>query len=313
MVTRVSIDSEALLEEVHWVRALARRLVRDAGEAEDVAQEALVVALGGARAEPTVLRRWLGAVVRNLAHNARRRAGRRARRETPLDGEPAFPSTLELIERAATQRALVGALLELSEPDRSVLLLRYFEELSNEEVARRSGVPASTVASRLARAHARLREKWLAQNGEDRSTGLAALAALGHGTQASRAPPAMLPTGAALGGGILVALTAAGVLAVAAWRLDSRPPQRFAALLDSPPALARPAPPLSAPSEDVAAGDAGARLASFLREGRLARPATETGGSSRASRCSAGSPLPRRVGRRCRPPPCLCSRATRPC
>lgn len=179
MDTRNAIDSEALLREVGWVRALARRLIEDGAEAEDVAQEAMVVALRGTWQEPRALRQWLGAVVRNLSRNARRRGAVRGRREGPFeDGEgPSLPSTLELVEKAATQRELVGALLELSESDRAVLLLHYFEGASNEAIARRWGVPASTVASRLARAHQRLRAKWLAKHG-DEPTGMAALVLL---------------------------------------------------------------------------------------------------------------------------------------
>jgi DNA-directed RNA polymerase specialized sigma24 family protein len=45
METRTSIEAEALLGQVSWVRALARRLIRDPEIAEDVAQDALLVAL----------------------------------------------------------------------------------------------------------------------------------------------------------------------------------------------------------------------------------------------------------------------------
>ena len=41
---------------------------------------------------------------------------------------------------------LVAAVLDLNEPYRSTLLLRFFEELSAEQIAQRIGVPASTSA-----------------------------------------------------------------------------------------------------------------------------------------------------------------------
>src|SRR5262245_58570964 len=56
---------EALLAEHAWAQRLARRLVRDAALAEDLAQEATVRALG--REPGPGLRAWLGGVVRNLA------------------------------------------------------------------------------------------------------------------------------------------------------------------------------------------------------------------------------------------------------
>lgn len=283
MDTRVTIDTAALLEEVGWVQALARRLVRDAGEAEDVAQEAVLAALRGARAEPSALRQWLGAVVRNLGRNARRRGGRRARVEGPLETEPELPSTLELLERAATQRALVGALMELAEPYRSVLLLRYFQGLSNEDIARRTGVPASTVATRLARAHERLRSKWLAQNGGDRSTALAALAAFAEGLGEVAPAPAASPSaaaGRALPRAAFGAFSAAGLVALllgAGWFLRDTSHLRVAGAPETPRAgavlLADPAPARSSSSTMSMDAPAGA-LAAFLERGREALPAT---------------------------------------
>jgi RNA polymerase sigma factor (sigma-70 family) len=274
MDTRVTIDSEALLEEVGWVQALARRLVRDAGEAEDVAQEAVLVALRGslqgATAEPRALRQWLGAVVRNLSRNARRRGSRRARVEGPLDTEPALPSTLELLERAATQRALVGALMELEEPYRSVLLLRYFQGLTNEDIARREGIPASTVATRLARAHERLRAKYLAQNGGDRSTALAGLAALAQGLgEAAHAPdaPGDAAPASALGRVTLAVVPAAGLAALllgGAWLLRDAPAPRAGGEAGETHERALLADPSAPTSPDASRAD----LAAFLDGGR---------------------------------------------
>lgn len=195
MEPRNTIDSEALLQEVGWVRALARRLVSDVHAAEDLAQDAMVVGVVALRGtqQPRVLRQWLGGVVRNLGRNARRRDEARGRREGPLPEDPVLPSTLELVERASTQRELVGVLLELDELDREVLLLHHFEGASNEAIAQRQGVPASTVASRLARAHQRLRTKWIARHGGDERGGLAALVLLAQAP--AGAPP--VPTAAA--------------------------------------------------------------------------------------------------------------------
>jgi len=234
------LDVEALLAQVSWVRSLARRLVRDAVEAEDVAQDALVVALRGSGQGPRTSRAWLGAVVRNLGRNARRRAGARAGQAAP-DGEPTIPSTAELAERAATQRALVEELLELAEAERSVLLLRYFQDLSNEAIARHLGIPASTVASRLARAHEKLRTRWRERHGEPLGgwTALATLAAAPGGMPAGVVPHAGDPlpgAGAAGASGAarsaLVALQVAGVAGVigavalgARWLAADDPPR----------------------------------------------------------------------------------------
>ena len=151
MPNRPALDPEALLAEVGWVRALAQRVVRDPDAADDLAQDAFLVALSAGDARPRSPRAWLHGVVRNLARTVRRSGERRERREGEVACREAGPSTLELVERAATQRAVVGALLELDEPYRSTLLMRFFEGLSARDVARRVGLSESTVASRTSR------------------------------------------------------------------------------------------------------------------------------------------------------------------
>ena len=49
-----------------------------------------------------------------------------------------------------------AALLDLSEEQREVVLLRHFTELSYEEIAASTGVPVKTVKSRLYSARQRL-------------------------------------------------------------------------------------------------------------------------------------------------------------
>ena len=62
-----------------------------------------------------------------------------------------------MVEKAALQRALVEAVLELEEPYRTTVLLRFFEELPQREIARRMQTSTATVNSRLTRALAKLR------------------------------------------------------------------------------------------------------------------------------------------------------------
>jgi RNA polymerase sigma-70 factor (ECF subfamily) len=58
----------------------------------------------------------------------------------------------------SVRSVLVAALAELAEPDRDVLLLFAWEQLSYEEVARALGIPVGTVRSRLHRARAKIRQ-----------------------------------------------------------------------------------------------------------------------------------------------------------
>ena len=55
-----------LLEHAGWLQALARRLVRDPGAADDLVQETWVAALGGSRARGETTRAWLATVLRNF-------------------------------------------------------------------------------------------------------------------------------------------------------------------------------------------------------------------------------------------------------
>src|SRR5262245_40540411 len=57
------------------------------------------------------------------------------------------------------QRLLVESVLALPEGERTAILLRYFEGLAAEEIARRSGVPSATIRSRVQRGLERLRER----------------------------------------------------------------------------------------------------------------------------------------------------------
>ncbi len=182
---------EAVLEHLDWVQALARRLVADPGRAEDLGQEAALVAVRRPPLADRPLRAWLGGLVRNLARRERRGAARRREREAHAARGEALPSTLALVERAHAQRRVVEAVLALDEPYRTTVLLRWFEGLTPRQVARRSATPEATVKTRLRRALALLREALAGDVRADGSSWLSALVpfALARG--------AGLPTGAA--------------------------------------------------------------------------------------------------------------------
>jgi len=124
-------------------------------DAEEAVQEALVRAWlrQDACRSPEAPLPWLLEITRN---EARRLLGRQARR-----------SSLELFDAASREDdELVGtadrvtveqALRTLGDGDQRVLRLRYAEDLTQVEVARRLGVPEGTVKVRLHRARRRLR------------------------------------------------------------------------------------------------------------------------------------------------------------
>ena len=144
-----SARPEVLLAHADWARALARALVGDAERADDALQDAWVAALERPPAAVGRPRQWLGGVLRNVVRQRRRAEGRRTEREQHAREPRPAPTPPEVVERAELHRRVVELVLALEEPARTTLLLRYFDDLSAEEVARRLGEPASTVRSRL--------------------------------------------------------------------------------------------------------------------------------------------------------------------
>jgi hypothetical protein len=80
----------------------------------------------------------------------------RTAREHAAAQEEIEPSGVDLLERQETHGIVRDAVLALREPYRSVVALHYFSSASNDEIALRQGVTASTVRSQLSRAHREL-------------------------------------------------------------------------------------------------------------------------------------------------------------
>lgn len=125
-------------------------------EAEDIAQDALLRAWrrrstlrDGARRKE-----WLGTIVRNEAFRHHSRV-----RPDPVDEVDSWEGEEDERIVSTVERAdLHAALKRLSERDRKLLELRYKEDLTQEAIARRLGIPDGTVKVRLHRVRHRLRE-----------------------------------------------------------------------------------------------------------------------------------------------------------
>jgi RNA polymerase sigma factor (sigma-70 family) len=140
------------------LRRYARTFVRDAEAADDLVQDTLERAISRWHLRPSDgdTRTWLFTILHNLAVNHLRRAARRGW-EVPLDdageSDVAVPSTQE---DALRRDAILRAVGQLPDDQRSVLLLVSIEDVSYAEAARILDIPIGTVMSRLARARARL-------------------------------------------------------------------------------------------------------------------------------------------------------------
>lgn len=236
------LDPAELLAHVGWIRGLAARLVGDAERAEDLAQEACVAALEQPPRQRESLRRWLASVLRNRAREDARGSRRRVEREVRVARPEAQGSTLDALERASTQHALVAALLRLDEPYRSAILLRFFEELPPREIARRLDAPVATVQSRITRGLARLRAELDGEHGGRRGAWLPAVALLAE--RPAGAASLSLSTLGALAVNAKLALCAVVVAvaggAVAVWTLSGASPEPRA-LAVAPPSQPEPA------------------------------------------------------------------------
>src|SRR5258706_9934691 len=104
-----SFDPQPLLEQLPFLRALARKLLDDPAAAEDVAQNAVVAALE--RQDPRALRRpWLAGVTRNLARLLFRRETRRMERQRAAARSELLPSAVDESVRFEALRRVVAAL-----------------------------------------------------------------------------------------------------------------------------------------------------------------------------------------------------------
>ncbi|MFT4841886.1 MAG: RNA polymerase sigma-70 factor (ECF subfamily) [Planctomycetota bacterium] len=176
MSSTPAFSADQLLKHSGWARSLARQLVADAATAEDVVQETWIAALREQPSTDRPLRPWLERVIRNFAANSRRNRKTRARHEQAAgDGDSMAASVADVVAKAEGQQRVVAAVLALSEPYRSVVLLRYYEGLSAAEIARRSDTPAGTVRWQVSAGLQLLREKLDAEENGDRRAWCTAL------------------------------------------------------------------------------------------------------------------------------------------
>ena len=133
---------------------VARGVLRNTADAEDVAQEALLRAFRRFKhlRERDRFRAWLVRITFRIALDRARSAKRREQRETlwsrPERQLPA-PTAEDLAARSQFAERLDRALSELPEKLRLVLLLSATQGHTLEEVAVLLGVPLGTVKSRL--------------------------------------------------------------------------------------------------------------------------------------------------------------------
>ena len=146
-----------LLEHRSFLRRLARSLVFDDHRAEDIVQDAYLVALKRPLPAPGRVRGWLAGITRNVARNTQRSERRLRERHVRGARSEAVVSTSDMASRLEAQRVIAEAIEALDEPGRTVLVRRYFDDCKTGRIAKELGLPVRTVESRLRRAKAALR------------------------------------------------------------------------------------------------------------------------------------------------------------
>lgn len=130
------------------VYSIVRRIVWDAGDAEDVVQEIFLRVWNRAHLldrSKGVLTAWVLTVARNVAIDTIRAARRKAPL-TPLEDLPdgrMFDAEIVHLNRIRVERALQN----LDSNQRLVIELAYFEGLSHTEIAQKLNRPLGTIKS----------------------------------------------------------------------------------------------------------------------------------------------------------------------
>lgn len=139
---------------------LAAILVDERGLAEELVQDAFVAAArtSGASAlrDPSAAPAYLRSAVLNRARSHLRKRGVRRRHLRSVGPPPNEPAADGPALQADATRRMIDALHRLPERQREVLVLRYYAELSESEIAETLGISAGTVKTHAHRGLAAL-------------------------------------------------------------------------------------------------------------------------------------------------------------
>src|SRR5205823_8890724 len=162
-----------MLPHLDAAHNLARWLLRNEQDAQDVVQEAFLSAFksfGGFYGSNG--RAWLLTIVRNTSYTLLKK-NRVADLTTPFDEEvhasgDESVSAATILERSEDTELIREAMDELPAEFREILVLRHQEGLSYKEIADIAQIPPGTVMSRLARARGKLKERLAARIGKQK-------------------------------------------------------------------------------------------------------------------------------------------------
>jgi RNA polymerase sigma-70 factor, ECF subfamily len=172
LIARVREGSQAACRDLvlryqRPVFNLVVRMVRDPAVAEELSQDAFVKAFRALDTFDANLKfsNWLLRIAQNTAIDyLRLRRVETVPLDEPSDGNPGSPQLVDpaadnpadAAERADAARALERAIARLRPEYRRLVVLRYQEDLSYEEILEITGLPIGTIKSFLHRARAEM-------------------------------------------------------------------------------------------------------------------------------------------------------------
>lgn len=135
-------------------------MLKNEEEAKDVTQETFLRAYEEDRLfnEDFLIKAWLFRVTTNLCHNLLRSSKRKQKAVDVIlrEEEPKGGASDDLIVHEQNKEYLLNALDKLPKKDKTILLLRYYNNLSYKEISATLKCKLGTVMSRLGRARERL-------------------------------------------------------------------------------------------------------------------------------------------------------------
>jgi RNA polymerase sigma-70 factor (ECF subfamily) len=127
---------------------LAWAILGNSGDADDATQDAFTLAWRNRRSlrDTASFDAWFGRILVNVC---RQRLRQRARQKVTSLEDAAEPSLADASHGVSSRDAISRAMVCLGPDHRIVVILRYWADMTVDEIAERLGVPSGTVKSRL--------------------------------------------------------------------------------------------------------------------------------------------------------------------
>lgn len=166
-------DERELVQQLFFtygrrVKALARHILHNEQDVEDALHDTFLKIIRYRKkftdADPTETKRLIVILTKSVCFNLYRRKKRECDLFAAEDGEPDLQSAGEIdaieafLARESAAR-LRDAINTLAAPAREIVLLKYYSDLSNTEIAALLGIPASTVGTILWRSLKKIKER----------------------------------------------------------------------------------------------------------------------------------------------------------